>query len=414
MDTKTMDTNGHANGHSPLDGIRILDCSIFQNGPFSTVLLSDMGAEVIKIEDPVKGDPGRSVRLTGKAAKLGVNTYFETMNRNKKAITLNLKHPKGREAFYKMVKKADVVVQNFTLGVAEKLGIDYESLRKVNPRIIRAANTGFGHRGPDADMRVLDGIGQARSGFTYLMSDPDGTPANTGPLGLADQTGAIMLAYAISMALLARERFGVGQNVETSQLGSMMTLQALGIHKWTVSEEQGRRTQRTVATNPVSNTYRGSDGKWLCIMAPQADLYWPTVAKVAGRDDLLEDPRFSSIEARMKHSRELIALLDEAFAKRPIKEWIAELRKQKVPVGPVQNYADLTADPQCIANEYLVKVPHPAAGELLQVGVTPYLSKTPGRARHSAPEYGQHTEEVLLEHGYTWQDIEKMRTEGAI
>ncbi len=414
MATNGASANGHGETRGPLSGIRILDLSIFQNGPFSTVMLSDMGADVIKIEHAEEGDPARTVRLVAGKDSDAFKIYFETMNRNKRAITLNLKHPKGQEVFRKLVENADVVVQNFRVGVAERLGIDYESLKRINPRIIRAANTGLGHRGPEATQPILDGIGQARSGFVHVMADPDGTPSNIGSIGFADQSGAMILAYAITLALLARERYGIGQNVETSQLGAMMFLMQSGIHQVFMGNQQPRRIPRSESKNPLSNTYKCADGEWVSMAAVQSDRWFGPIVKMLDREGLLEDPRFATLESRAECQDELVRIFDEAFAGMPREHWLGKLREIGMIMGPVQSYADLLTDPQCIANDYIVELEHPAVGTLKEVGTPIYFSETPGRPRSTAPEFGQHTEEVLLEHGYDWDEIEELRSAGAI
>ncbi|MSQ25894.1 MAG: CoA transferase [Dehalococcoidia bacterium] len=397
-----------------LTGIRVLDMSIFQNGPFAGVMLGDMGADVIKIEHPKEGDPARNVRLVAGTDGDDFKIYFETMNRNKRGMTLDLKHPQGQEVFHTLVQQADVVLQNWRLGVAQRLGADYDSLRKVNPRIIRAANTGFGALGPDADMPVFDQIGQARSGFTHVMADPDGTPSAVGTVGFADQMGAIIVAYSVTMALLARERFGMGQNIETSQLGAMMFLMQSGIHQSFMGNFQPRRLPRSKITNPLSTTYRGADGKWLSMGGVQGDRFWPELAKLLAIEELVEDPRYNSMEARAAHSEELVRIMDGSFKEKPRDVWVGLLRKAGIVVGPVQEFAELWTDPQCVANGYLAELEHPTRGTLREVGVPVTLGATPGRPRHVAPEFGQHTEEVLLEHGYTWEQIAALREAGAI
>jgi len=414
MTSNEASSNGHGDLRGPLTGIRILDVSILQNGPFSTVMLSDMGADVIKIEHAQDGDPARNARLVPAFDSSVFNLYFETMNRNKRSVTLDLKNPKGYDVFKTLVKGADVVVQNFRVGVAQCLGIDYESLKAINPSIIRAANSGLGHRGTEATQPLLDGIGQARTGFTHVMSDPDGTSSNIGSIGFADPTGAIVMAYAITLALLARERYGIGQSIETSQLGAMMILMQSGIHQAFIGNHQPRRIPRGQTKNPLSNAYLCSDDKWITLAAVQSDRWFASVAKTLDREGLLEDPRFSTLELRQEHQQELISICDEAFAEHPREHWLEKLREVGMIMGPVQTFADLETDPQCIANDYIVELEHPTLGKLKEVGTPIYFSETPGRPRSTAPEFGQHTEEMLLEHGYMWEQIEGLRTAGAI
>lgn len=398
---------------SPLDGIKVLDLSIFQNGPWGTVMLSDMGAEVIKIEDPVNGDPGRNIAAIGGAVRR-INAYFETMNRNKKSMTLNLKTRQGRDIFYKMVPKADVIVQNFRVGVVEKLGVDYEMVKPLNPRIIYASVSGYGSKGPDATEGVFDILGQARGGLMTLLSAAEPEVTYKGGGTIADQMGAVVLAYGVVLGIVARERFGVGQHIEVSQLGGQLMLQALAINSFLLNGDLPSSRPRKVASNPVFNIYRCSDNNWIALGCPQADRYWPSVCKALGIDNLTNDPKYCSIQARTKNALELVAILDQKFAAKTREEWLNILKAHDVLCGTVQNYKDLATDPQVLANEYLAEVEHPTLGKLKEVGVPVKLNETPGAARSPSPEFGQHTEEVLLDHGYTWSQIDAFRKQGVI
>jgi len=395
-------------GNGPLSGILILDASIWQNGPYASVLLSDMGAEVIKIEEPERGDPGRGMV---ERVPLGtVSSYFEAMNRNKRSLTLDLKRREGLEVFYRLVRRADVVVQNFRAGVAERLGIDYATLCHHNPRIITASATGFGRKGPDASHGVFDLLGTARAGTLRALQYSGGILENPGGFALGDQTGAMTLAHAISMALLARERFGFGQDVEISQLGSQLLLQHLGLVRFLTTGAYVPPTSHEDVFNPIFSVYRCRDDRWIALACLQADRHWPDVCAVLGLGELERDPRFDVMERRNANGRELVPILDRAFAAGPRDRWLAELAARQVPVAPVNDYADLVKDPQVIANEYLTELDHPVLGRIQEVGIPIKMSKTPGRVRHSAPELGQHTEEILLETGYGWEDIQAFRS----
>ncbi len=396
----------------PLTGIRILDASIWQNGPYASVLLSDMGADVIKIESPAGGDPGRGFVERGAWGE--VSSYYEAMNRNKRSIALDLKHERGRAVFYRLVRDADVVVQNFRVGAAERLGIDYASLVAHNPRIITASATGFGRKGPHATHPVFDILGLARAGTMRALQYPDSGLEYWGAFALADQTGALVLAHAITMALLARERFGVGQDVEVSQLGAQMLLQHLGLVRFLTTGAALTPVRRTEAFNPIFTVYECSDGRWLALACLQADRYWHDVCEVLELRELERDPRFETMELRAAHARELVPILDRAFARRSRDAWLEELVTRDVPCTAVNDYEDLPTDPQVVANEYLTEVDHPVLGKVQEVGVPIKMSATPGRVRHAAPELGQHTEEVLLEHGFGWDDIQSLRSDGVL
>ena len=398
---------------APLDGLTILDMTIWQNGPWATVMLSDMGANVIKIEDPVKGDPGRASGALSPGPKIA-NSYFQTMNRNKRAMTLDLKTEAGRQVFYRMAKTADVVTQNFRVGVVEKLGVDYATVCKHNPRIIYASASGLGPRGPHAGEGVMDILGQARSGFMWLNAGSEDEPVYRMRAGVADQTGAMVLAHGVMLGIIARERYGMGQHIQTSQLGSAMMLQALAFNGYLLNGRLPINEERRVASNPLWNIYKCEDGAWLAVGCTQSDRFWRDFVQVLEIEQFEHDPRFKDHAARTEHCEELISILDRVFIIRSRQAWIDELRAREVYCQPVQDYRELSNDPQAIANGYIVDVPHPTLGTLKQTAVPIAMSETPGGPRSSAPEFGQHTEEVLLEHGYGWDEITQLRDQGVI
>ncbi|MBI3743618.1 MAG: CoA transferase [Chloroflexi bacterium] len=393
---------------SPLDGITVLDLTIWQNGPWATVMLSDMGANVIKVEDPVNGDPGRASahRVANPKA---ISLYFETMNRNKRSMTLNLKSDEGREVFYRMAAKADVVIQNFRVGVVERLGVDYETIRKINPRIVYASASGLGDQGPHARDGVFDILGQARGGFMWANAMPDEDVQYRLYAGIADQTGAIMLAYGVMAGIVARERLGVGQHMQTSQLAAQLTLQALALNGHLLLGSFPRTTSRRNATNPLWNTYKCSDGQWVVIGCIQSDRYWPEFCRGIGAEHLIADPRCVNQAERVKHCTAIIEMLDKIFVTKSRAEWIEILKARGVIVGPVQAYHDIPNDPQVIANEYVATLHSPVYGDMREVGVPVKLSETPAYPRKPAPQFGEHTEEVLQEFGYTWDELAGLR-----
>ena len=399
---------------SPLDGLTVLDLTIWQNGPWATVMLSDMGANIIKIEDPEKGDPGRNMAAMGANATRKISHYFQTMNRNKRSMTLNLKNPEGKKLFLEMAKKADIVVQNFRVGVVEKLGVDYESVKKVNPKIIYASVSGFGPKGPDAKDGVFDILGQGRGGLLWLLNLGEAEPVYRSYAGLADQTGAITLAYGLLLAIIARERYGVGQHMQTSQLGGQLMLQALALNGFLMNGDLPPARPRTNSGNPLFNIYKCGDGKWIALGCVQSDRWWPGVCNAMGLQDMKDDPRYATMGERSKNCVEVIKVLDKTFATKPREEWLKLLKAETVICGAVQSYDDIPKDPQVIANDYLTTVTHPVHGVLREVGVPVKLSETPGYARTAAPEFGEHTEVILQEFGFNWEQIAKLREQGAI
>lgn len=344
------------------------------------------------------------------------SAYFETNNRGKKSMTVDLSKKKGRELIHRLVKKADVFVHNFRQGVPEKLELDYETLRRHNPRLVYAAASGYGPNGPEAKEPSFDYIGLARSGIMNQTGEPDMRPL---PVygGIGDQIGAIMTGYAVLAALLARERLGIGQKVDVSHLGSIMALQRLAIGMMLYhGEEVIVRTRRTRELNPLWNMYQCSDGKWLVLGMLQPDKRWPIVCRALGIEHLEKDPRFEDTMKRAENCEELIAIMDEVFITRSVPEWMKILKGTgDIICCPVQTLSDLVSDPQVLANDYIVDANHEILGPVKVPGIPIQFSETPGAITCEAPELGQHTEEILIEvGGYDWEDIAQLREEGVI
>ncbi|MGB8414142.1 MAG: CoA transferase [Candidatus Binatus sp.] len=400
----------------PLDGIRIIDWTIWQQGPVATQMLADLGAEVIKIEERERGDPGRGLTAAAGSAtvKGGRNFYFEANNKHKKSIALDLKRPEGREIVHRLAARSDVFVQNFRKGVAQRLGLGYADLAPLNPRIIYASASGYGPEGPDSGEPSFDYLGQARSGIMNAVGSGTTTPTYIYG-GIADQMGAIMLAYGVLAALFARERTGIGQEVDASHLGSMMALQGLNVVARTILGSEFPRITRANAYNPLWNHYRCADDKWISLAMLQPDRYWKDFCEVIGRPELIEDPRFTA-NARGWNAAALIVILDEVFAARPRDEWMRILKGRGDFIYTIVNsVSDLPDDPQVRANEYLVEYDHPALGNLTLLGMPVKLSKTPGEPRGHAPEFGEHTELLMTELlGYSWDDVARLREANVI
>jgi crotonobetainyl-CoA:carnitine CoA-transferase CaiB-like acyl-CoA transferase len=402
-----------------LSGIRVLDLTIWQQGPMTAAMLADWGADVIKIEGPDSPDPGRSL-VRYEASPGGLNAYFETHNRNKRAIVLDLKNTAGRDTFYRLVQDAHVVIQNFRPGVAERLGIDFESLRNLKPDLVYCQASGFGLAGPDAERPALDPLAQARGGVMSVTGEPDSPPTRTFA-GFADQVSAFLLAYGVMVALFHRERTGEGQKVDGSLLQSVLGVQAFNIGSYlnsgTYAGSPVPRIPRRL-TNPLWNHYRAADSKWLMLSMAEVGRYWKpfrtAIHEASGEFIGPDEMNLAWIIGNATDVLALIARLDEIFASRPSSEWIASLRAHDLLVEIARDYSELAADPQVIENEMLAPFSHPTHGEIRLVAPPVRLSVTPGEIRSPAPEYGQHTEEVLLESGYSWDDIERLRGERAI
>jgi crotonobetainyl-CoA:carnitine CoA-transferase CaiB-like acyl-CoA transferase len=401
----------------PLKGIRIIDWTIWQQGPVATTMLADLGAEVIKLEERERGDPGRGIfAVAGQATdRSGRNFYFEANNRHKKSIALDLKRPEAREIVCRLAACSDVFVQNFRKGVAKRLGLDYESLREHNPRLIYATASGYGPEGPDSAEPSFDYLGQARSGIMNAIGAPGSEPSYIFG-GVADQMGAIMLAYGVLAALLARERSGVGQMVDASHLGSMIALQGLNVSARTFMGMELARNSRTEAFNPLWNHYRCADGKWICLGMLQADRYWKDFCTALGLGELVDDPRFKDIRSRGQNAAALVEILDRRFAERPRDEWMRILKAGGDFIYTIVNsVSDLPDDPQVRSNEYIVDYEHPVLGGIQLVGLPVRLSETPGDPRGHAPELGEHTEAILTELlGYGWDDVARLRDANVI
>jgi crotonobetainyl-CoA:carnitine CoA-transferase CaiB-like acyl-CoA transferase len=397
--------------HLPLEGYRVIDWTIWQQGPVCSAMLGDMGADVIKIEERVGGDPGRGIiKMSGLDLGDRPNFYFEANNRNKKSLTLDLKKPEAQQIVCELVAKSDVFVQNFRKGVAARLGLDYETLSRHNPKLIYATASGYGPEGAESGDPSFDQLGLARSGIMMSAGEPDMPPlAIVG--GIADQMGAIMLAYGVLIALLARERFGVGQEVDASHLGSMMMLQGLNVSARLMMGFAMPRVPRKYQANPLWNHYRCRDGKWICLGMLQPDRYWADFCRAVGRPELATDERFIDLRVRAANAAAAIEQLDEVFATKPLGEWMSLLRSSGDFIfSQVNAVEDLPDDPQVKANDYVVDFDHPRHGPTQVLGIPVRLRQTPGSVRLPAPEFGEHSEQILTELlGYTWERVAELK-----
>ena len=408
---------------SPLQGVKVIDWTIWQFGPVAATMLGDLGADVVKIES-LDGDPGRAVFSASgvdRSLPAGRNAYFEANHRSKRGMALNLKTPAGVEIARELAAGADVFIQNFRKGVAERLGLGYDVLREINPRLIYASGSGYGTLGPDAESPALDAAAQARSGLMFATA-PDGAEPYPVQGVIGDQIGGITLALGVLAALAARSIHGVGQRVDVSHLSSSIWLQGLAVsmglltrHKPDSEINLSRNPPRTDAYNPLANYYKCADGRWIMLANFQADRYWRPLASALGLERLADDPRFADTTARGENRHALIALLDETFAQKPYAEWARILSESGDFIfSPVQTLRELPDDPQVAANDYITSLNHPALGEIQLANHPIRYSETPARIQTAAPELGQHTEEILLEMGYGWEDIARLQGAGAI
>jgi len=398
----------------PLDGVKVVEMTMFQQGPVCGTKLGDLGADVIKVEPPA-GDPGRGfMRIIGTMVGLkGRNYYFEQHNRNKRSIALDLKQERGKEVFLKLIDRADVFMTNLSIEAPQKMGIGPEELLKRNPRLIYAHASGWGRKGPDANELSFDYTGIGRAGLMMSCGERGTPPAQVLP-GLGDELGGMVCAWAVCVALYAREKTGKGQLIDTSLMGSLMCMESLVLSAPAILGQEFPREVRAQAGNPIYNHYRAKDDKWFILAHLQPDKYWPKACRALGMPELEHDPRFSSIEARGENAKELIAIMDAKFATKTRDQWFEIFKREGLIHAPIQTPTEVINDPQSLANNYVVWFDHPVLGKTKMVGFPWDFSQTPASIRREAPELGQHTEEILLELGYTWDDITQLKTEEVI
>ena len=391
-------------GRPALDGIRILDFTRAQQGPFATMLLCDMGAEVIKVEPP-GGEQGRANGL----GPDGFSSYFEGHNRGKRSITLDLRVAEAIDIVRRLVPSCDVVVENFRPGVMEAMGLGYESLRLLRPDIILASASAWGRNGPWAERPGYDHVAQALSGVMYEQGEgPGGTPqALIG--GFADQIGAMLLAFGVSTALVAREREGIGQHIDGSLIGGMVAMQSKQIMEFLRTGKQTGFERRRAATY---TNYECGDGRHIAIAA-QDQKYWERLCEALDEGWLRDDERFASPFPRARNKDALVGELDRIFRKRPMAEWLEPLAAAGVPHAPVLDYAGMSEHPQYWANEYLVEIETPHLGRLRVPGAPVRMSATPPRVDSAGPILGADTEDILLAAGYDWDEIAAFKECGA-
>ncbi|MBI4507297.1 MAG: CoA transferase, partial [Chloroflexi bacterium] len=374
----------------PLEGIRVLDIATILAGPYGATLLGDMGADVIKIEPPA-GDESRTMS-PGLANESGL---FIGVNRNKRGIVLDLTKPDGRDVYYRLVKTADVVVENMRADAEQRLGVSYEHTVQHNPRIIYISVSTFGESGPYAGRPGIDPLAQALTGFMSTTGLPGGGPLRTS-VAIGDATCANLVAYAAMVGLWARERQGIGQRIELSLIDGLIHVQPREVGQYSVVQYLTPRTGNSSPFFAPYNTFRCRDGK--DILVPLFSNKWfRNLCQAMGRPDLAADERFTSNMKRLHHCEELEAEIRKWFASVTWKEAMKALIDADVIAAPVNDLAEAWLDPQISHNKMLVEVEHARLGRIKVAGVAPKLSRTPGAVRRAPPTLGQHTEEVLRE-----------------
>lgn len=400
----------------PLEGTKIVDFTIWLQS-FGVAMLGDMGADVWKVEELPDGDPLRNtanLRTLQYKPLPKVNFRFETTCRNKRSVAVDVKSEEGKELIRRLAAQADVFVSNRRRAALEKWGLGYERLSALNPRLIYAIDSGWGPKGPDRDLPGMDMAVQARGGLMSQMGDAGTPPPAWGVPTLADKVGALQLAYGITMALLARERTGLGQELNVSLLGGQVTAGAFMLAEYLTTGEDPPRVDRMALANPLRCTLETRDGRWISFNLTESDRHWPNFCRALGLEHLMDDPRFNTADARRTNSRVLTPMIMETFATRTKDEWVSILPEYGLVFGPVQNYAEVAADPQVVENEYIATVPHPEVGPMRVLGLPVQLSKTPGSIRRTAPRLGEHTDEVLRQAGFAPEEIEGLRARGVV
>ena len=393
---------------SALERVRVIDASQVMAGPYCALLLADLGCDVIKVE-PLEGDATR--HSLGDVQPWGESAAFLAVNRNKRSIALDLKAPRGLEAFRRLAATVDVLVESYRPGTAARLGIDYESLRAVNPRLVHASISGFGATGPYADRGGYDIITQGMSGIMSVTGDPDGPPLKAG-VPVTDIGAGMLCAFGILAALLARQRTGEGQHVDTSLFEAGLVYGA-----WEATElwSTGRLPGRLGSAHRLSAPYqavRASDGYFT--IGAFTDKLWRAGAGAFGHPEWASDGRFASGPDRLANRLELLELIEGVTIEAPVSVWLERLLAAGVPAGPVSDYASALEDPQTAAREMVVEADHPQAGRTKMLGIPVKLSGTPGAVRRPPPTLGQHTREVLAELGYSDGEVEELSGEGVV
>ena len=376
----------------PLDGIRVLDLTWVLSGPFCTMTLCDLGADVIKVERPPYGDVSRT---TGPMVE-GESGYFFSINRGKRSVALDLSSDDGKKVFLRMVREADVVVENFTPGKMSALGLGFAQLSEVNPRLIYAAISGYGHTGPMSSRPALDVIVQGAGGVMSVTGYPDGDPARPG-LSLGDVAAGLYCAIGVLAALQERERSGLGQMVDISMLDCQIAIQENAYMRYHLTGEVPQRLGTRHPSAVPFQAFPTSDGWMVLALAWSVPNQWALMCAELGVPELIDDPRFHSAAARSRNHGELEPLLQAAFRTKTTVEWVEALDQYNIPCGPLNTIAEAAALPQVAEREMLPEVQHHTFGNVRLANSPVKLSRTPAGIRGTSPDMGQHSREVLSE-----------------
>jgi len=403
-----MNTKKTPNTPSALDGITVLDLTRVLSGPYCTMMLADMGARVIKVEQPGKGDDTRG---WGPPFQNGESAYFLSINRNKESVTLNLKHPEGRRVLDALIEKSDVLVENFRPGTLDKMGLGYETLSKQRPDLVYCSISGFGQTGPRRREPGYDAVMQGEGGLMSITGSNDGPSYRLG-VAIADIVSGMFSAYGIAVALLARHRTGRGQFVDVGMLDAVTALLTYQAGIYFATETAPPRLGNRHPTIVPYETLEAADGD--LVVAVGNDQLWKTFCGVLELETLANDARFQTNKDRVSAHAELRPLLVERLKTRPAAEWLSKLKEAGVPCGGVRDLDQLFSDPQIIDRAMVVALDHPAAGLIQQLGVPIKLGDTPGAVRTPPPLLGEHTEAILKEIGKSIEEVEALKQSGAV
>jgi CoA:oxalate CoA-transferase len=394
----------------PLEGITILDLTWVLSGPYASMVLCDLGAEVIKLERPPRGDVAR----TTLPIVHGESGYFFSINRGKKSMSVDITKPEGKELFLRLVEKVDVVMENFTPGTMDRLGLGYEALRARNPRLIYAATSGFGQTGPDRLRPALDIVVQGMGGVMSITGYPGGPPARPG-LSLGDIAGGLFTAIGVLAALRERDQSGEGQMVDVSMLDCQIAILENAFMRYFVTGEvpQPLGTRHPAAT--PFQAFPTKDGYVVLAVSWGVENQWELFCAIIERPELITDERFIEPHARTANHAQLEPVLNEALMQRTTADWLKEFDAIGLPCGPLNNIAQAAALPQVQARDMLVEVEHPQIGKVPLANTPVKLSRTPGGIKGRSPALGEHTDESLRALlGLSDQEIERMRADGVI